>query len=181
MDVGQEQVIHQNAQQQPYFPPQSPIDEVTLVSQTNPHSLLVELQHKLRSEIAIEDQYGNKMWERPPEIKPMLNERGVHSILIDAYSVVNQNTILSNLSEEDVSKIVIELGKSVTFKLAMNWKEFECEKSNLSTIVLTVSTMAYTALRRGFEQGERTFLKTAVRTTETIMQRPQEAKQDKGF
>ena len=178
MDYTPEQIEYinmQNAQQQqqiPYFPPVSPINENTLVSQTNPKDILEELQHKLRSEIPESGPDGKINWKRPSEVRPMMNERGIHSVLVDCYGIINQNTILSNLDEEDVRVMVLEHSKALTLKLAVNWKEFECEKSNLSTIVLIVASMIYTSLRRGFNQDERTFLKTAVRSTEQIMVRP---------
>ena len=149
-------------------PPMQPsINETTLVSQTNPQGLIDELAHKLRSEIKITTDNGER-WVRPEGIDPMLNEKGIYSILVDVYSITNQGTILSNLTEDIVSKIVTELGKTVTFKLAMNWKEYECKKSNLSTIVLIVCNMSYMSLRRGMDQGERNFIKNVGRYTEHI-------------
>jgi len=154
--------------QMPYFPPQPSINETTLVSQTNPQGLIDELGHKLRSEIKKTEEDGSTKWVRPEGIDPMLNEKGIYSILVDVYSITNQGTILSNLTEDIVSKIVTELGKTVTFKLAMNWKEYECKKSNLSTIVLIVCNMSYMSLRRGMDQGERNFIKNVGRYTEHI-------------
>lgn len=168
----------QQQQNQEYlYPPiQSPINENTLVSQTNPKDILDELAHKLRCELEVNDTESSdksaKKWYRPDEVRPLLNEKGVYSILVDAYGIVNQCTILSNLNDEDVRVMILEHGKALTLKLAVSWKEFDIDKSNLSTIVLITTSMIYTALKRGFQQGERTFLKTAVSSREQIMIRP---------
>jgi len=171
----QQNMIPQDPQssQLPYFPPQSSIKETTLVSQTNPQPLLEELSHKLRCEMPETQEDGRIKWVKPAGVEPLLNEKGIHSILVDVYSITNQGTILSNLNEEIVSKIVIEVGKAIVFKLATNWKEYECKKSNLTTIVLTVCNMSYMALRRGMDQGERTFIKSVGRYTEQVAVRPQ--------
>jgi len=165
----------------PVMPLQSPINDVTLVTQTDPHRLVEELRHKLKCEIPVMNQEtGQEEWQRPEGITPLLDDQGINSVMADVYGIVNQITILSNLSEDDVSNMVIELGKVVTYKLSMNWKEFEIQKSNLSTIVLMVTNMCYTAGRRGMDGGERVFLKTAVRTSETIINRPNQSQQMNG-
>ena len=168
----------QQGQQGEYlYPPiQSPINENTLVSQTNPKEILEELAHKLRCELEVTDHESSdksaKKWYRPDEVRPLLNEKGVHSILVDAYGIVNQITILSNLNDEDVRVMVLEHAKALTLKLAQTWKEFDIDKSNLTTIVLITTSMIYASLKRGLNQGERTFLKTAVSSREQIMIRP---------
>jgi len=179
MDFGeyQAQMAQQDQQDQaqsPYpliLPPQSPIDDVTLVTQTNPAPLLIELAHKLKCEIEFEED-GKKVWKRMEGIEPMINDIGIHSVLVDVYGIVNQGTILSNLTIEDVENITIEIGKVVTFKLASNWKEYGIKKPNLSTIVFAITNPCYIALKRGLDQGERTFLKTAVKSTEHVMINP---------
>lgn len=174
IDASQLQQSQQNPQEQPmpyYQPPQSPIDDVTLVTQTNPQPLIIELSHKLKCEIEVEEN-GQKKWIRPKGIEPLLNDKGIYSLLVDVGSIVNQCTILSWLEERDVENITIEIGKTVTFKLAMNWKEYELKKSNLTTVVFAVTNLCYTALKRGMNQGERTFLKTAVRSTEHMIINP---------
>lgn len=169
----------QQSSQFPAFPPTQVIDDVTLVTQTNPRPLIEHLLHVLRCEVETPNGKGGTEWKRPQGRRPLLNEDGIHSILADVYPVVNQSTILSNLDEEDVSKTVIELGKTVTLKLMRNWKEFECDKANLTTIVFSVTNMAYTALKRGLGQGERNFLKTSVRTTENVLYRPKSLEPEK--
>jgi len=159
----------------PVQPFQSPISDSTIISQTNPNSMVQELRRKLKCEIEVIDpETKQPKWEKMEGIKPMMNDQGINSVMADVHGLVNQLTVLSNISEEDASNLTIELGKTLTYKLAMNWKEFEVDKSNLSTIVLIITNMAYMASRRGMDQGERIFLKTAVRTTENIISRPME-------
>lgn len=161
-----------NSQNYPlYQPPQPPIDDVTLVTQTNPGALIIEWMHKMKGQIEV-DENGQKKWITPQGAEPLMNDNGIHSCLIDIYSVVNQCTILSWIDREDVENITIEVGKAVTFKLAMNWKDYELKKCNLTTVVLSITNLCYMALNRGKDQGERTFLKTAVRSSEHVMIQP---------
>lgn len=141
--------------------------DATLVGQTNPKPLIQDLIHYYRCEIEVPNKMGGTKWERPQGVRPMMNEFGIHSVIIDVYSVVNQGTVLSNLTEEDVANITIQVHMNLISKLGMNWREYEIEKANLSTILWVTSNMCYMALKRGLNQGERGFLKKTVFSNET--------------
>lgn len=136
--------------------------DATLVGQTNPRQIIEDLKHYYRCEVEVPNGRGGSKWERPQGIKPLLNERGVHSIIIDVFGYVNQGTILSNLSDDDVGKLTIECGWTVAKKLKRKHKEFNCDEWNMTTIVMTTATMAKMALLRAKNQGERGFLRHVV-------------------
>ena len=155
---------------------QQKVNETTLVSQTNPRPLIEELTHKLRGEIPEFGKDGQILkWYRPEGIKPMLNERGIYSILVDVDTLTNQGTILSNLDDQKVANITQRLAMTIIKKIAINWKEFDCEKSNMETVCFAIIDMSHMALLRGMDQGERNFIKNVGRYTEhiTMGQQPQ--------
>ena len=105
-----------------------------------------------------------------------LNEDGRTAITTIIKSVVNTNTILSNLTEKEISKIIIDIGDEITMLLIMGHEDFDVDKRNLVTIVSLCCRMCYLSLKRCLNQGERIFLKTAIRSHETniVRHQPQE-------
>ena len=159
---------------QGYYPygQQPDSQDLSLVEQTNPKDILREIELTLRGY-----RYDSirEEWVPPTGLcSPIVNEMGLNSLMADAKSVINQNTILSNLNKEEISKIIIRLGRSVKNKIKMNWKEFAVDKSNLDTSVFAVTDPAFTALKRAMGEGEKRFLKTSVRAIEsyTSMAKP---------
>lgn len=147
-----------------YGYPNEPQD-LSLVEQTNPKEVLKEIEMTLKGMVYDSDK-GE--WYLPIGFKPIVNELGLNSLMADARSVINQNTILSNFEIDQISRIIIRLGRSVKNKIKMNWKEFGIEKSNLDTAVFAVTDPAYSSLMRAKGEGEKRFLKTSVRAIESF-------------
>jgi len=141
-------------------------NEITLVSQTNPQTLLDEFEHKLKGEIKELNDNGEEKWIK--KFDAIANNSGIQSIIVDLGSIVNQNTILSNLEEDDIRKLTVEFGKMLTFKLMIKYKTYDIQKSNLNTIVMGATSLVFISLKRGFKEGERKFLKTTVRSQEHL-------------
>jgi len=152
--------------QLPYMMQEQAKQEATLVGQTNPRPLIDDLIHYYRCEIEMPDGKGGKKWSRPDGIKPLMNELGVHSVIIDVYSIVNQGTVLSNITDEDVANLTIQIHMNLIEKLGSDAELFELENSNLNTVLWTTSNMCYMALKRALNQGERGFLKKVVFSNE---------------
>ena len=145
--------------------------DLSLVEQTNPSQTLKEIELTLRGYHydSIKEQ-----WIIPDGGKPLLNHLGLNSLMADARSVINQNTILSNYKIEQIASLIIRLGRTIKNKVKMNWKEWGIDKSNLDTVVFAVTDPAYASLMRALGEGEKRFLKTSVRAIEsfTSMQKP---------
>jgi len=139
-------------------------EESSLVKQTNPNAVLLDIEMTLRGKKWDDDE---KKFVRPIGCEALLNELGINSLMADARGIINQNTIMSNLNKEEISKMLIQLGDTITNKLEINWKEFAISKSNLSTCVDTILYAAKAALNRALGEGEKRFLKTSVRAIES--------------
>lgn len=139
------------------YNPVEPVSDVTLVTQTDPKKVLEDIEHFYRGEVF---NYEEKKWVKKGE--PLMNEDGIASFLIDIASLVNQNTILSNLSEHEINRIIILFSRTIINKLSMKWKEFNIDKTNFDTIWNTTLNMAYMALKRAMNQGERNYHKKII-------------------
>ena len=149
-----------------YYPQQS--NDASLIIQTDPKHILDRIEHILRRDKL--NEQGE--WVKQAGIKPMINELGLNSIMVDAEGIINQNTIMSNLTAAEIARIILELGDILLTKMLMESDEWAVEDSDIETIIFTILNMSYIALKRGFMEGERRFLKTSVRSHETIRINP---------
>lgn len=149
----------------------STAEALSLLTQTNPAELVAQIEHMLAGEVwnPTDEKYEEKQTS-------FLNEDGRTAIATIIKSVVNTNTILSNLTEKEISKIIIDIGDEITMLLIMGHEDFDVDKRNLVTIVSLCCRMCYLSLKRCLNQGERIFLKTAIRSHETniVRHQPQE-------
>lgn len=160
----------QSGYEYPIYPQaQQEVIDMDLVTKTNPKVLTDEIEHKLKGEVY---DAQHEKWIKKPYSRPFMNEEGIWRIMSIITSMINQNTILSNLTENEIRNLILQLGEEVIDLLAMKHKEFEVDKGDLTPIVDMVTRMAYIALKRGFNEGERKFLKTTVRSSEIIRASP---------
>lgn len=154
-------------EQYPYYPygqqTANPQD-LSLVEQTNPKEVLKEIEMTLKG---MTYDYQKEEWKLLKDAQPIVNDLGVNSLMTDARPFINQISTLSNISIDQISKIVVNLGRTVKNKLKMNWKEFGIDKSNLSTVVFAITNPAFMTGLRAMGEGERRFLKTSVRAVES--------------
>lgn len=151
--------------------------EATLVKQVDPARLLNDIIHGLRGEIKEENEEGGIIWNSIG--KPLMNEKGVRAIIVDLSHTLSQNTTLSNLEEDEVGKITVECGKVVISKLAIRYAEWQVDKADLSTIVLTITQPIFFALKRAMKEGDKKFFKTTIRSQETVNIMPRQQEQKK--
>lgn len=155
-----------------YSPP--PNNEASLVIQTDPKHILDRIEHILRRD-KID---GQGEWKPQKNVAPMLNEEGLNSLMVDAEGLINQNTVMSNLTEKEIKRIVLQLGDTLLTKVMIKSTEWKIDDGDVETIIFTILNMAYIALKRGYMEGERRFLKTSVRSHETIRINPTQQEQN---
>jgi len=156
--------------------PYQQVDDASLVKATRPEKVIDEIEHRLKGEIYDDN---TEKWIIPKGVKPLINEIGIRSIMIDIRSIMNQNTILSNLRDDEVSHIIVGLGDTIITKLMMRHEEFGVDQAELTTIVYLVCNTSYCALKRGYFEGERRFLKTTTQEKIGVMQYPQQMQEKK--
>jgi len=151
----------------PYMFQQPPPETASVISQTNPSKILEKIEHSLRGEIY--DHENQKWIEREAA---WLNKQGIGQVMIIAQSIINQNTIMSNLDDREIRNMIITLADELILLLRMRYQEFEVDKAKLTSIVNLVCRLAFCSLKRGWLGDEKKFLNTSLQSREIITQRP---------
>lgn len=141
-----------------------------IIAQVNPALIIEELIHSLRGEVFNETK---NTWEK---VYPaLMNQKGIQRFSNLVRSFINSNTTLSNLEEKDIIKQTWFFGRTVINLITIRYKDFEIDRGDFDLIKSMVINMAYFALRRACDEGERGFIQPIIRTTENvqIQQQPQ--------
>jgi hypothetical protein len=121
---------------------------------TNPQNLLYKMELTLRS--MIEDGDGNltKVGE------PLLNDLGISSVIGIVESIVNQDTVMSNLTKEDIEALRNFLADTLAKDLMINRIKYAIKTvSARDKIFFTVVSTSYICMRRAFEGDDKKFWK----------------------
>jgi len=145
--------------------------DASFAKQVDPKGMLVEIKHILRGDSW--DDEGKK-WKSTKH--PQINEIGITSIMADLYPIINQNTTLSELDKEEISKVMISIAHRIVVKLAVSGEDFGIDESNYSTVLDGIRYQMLMTLKRSQEGGERKLWRTTIRSTDTRVSRPPEEK-----
>ena len=146
-----------NEQQQTPYAPQmfeaQQEHQAVLVEQTNPKRIVKSIILRLMGR----EEQQDGTYEQVAE--PKLNKVGVDNVWFILDSHINQNTILSNLKEGTISKIMDILQSDIVDDLAMNWRAYGIsKKSDLDTINNSILTNIFLCLKRAEGQNEKNWL-----------------------
>jgi hypothetical protein len=126
----------------------------TIVVMTNPSDELYKLELVLKG--LIDDGRGGVRSVG----EPLLNEFGVNSVLGLVRSVVNRNTIMSNLDKGEVSVMMDFLGDTISRDLMMNRITYGITSpAARDKIFFNCMSLSFGVLKRGFEEGDKRFWK----------------------
>lgn len=113
--------------------------------------ILEDIEHQLRGELYNET---TDQWEQKGK-KMIKSEDGIRDILGELYTFLNRNVILSELTDEEIRKLTMELSKSLVFSLGKKADEYtDNNTSDLSSVVRTVSRTAFFTMKRAKDRGE---------------------------
>lgn len=149
----------QQEMQQPEIrssPYQSPMYNygASIITLTNPESEVYKLELTLRNMVLDERGNARKLGD------PLMNDAGISSVLGITQTILNQVTIMSNLSKNEIPALMLFLNDSICMDLMQNRKAYEIKKSGTrSKIFFTVMTYCFIAQKRAFEEGDRRFWK----------------------
>ena len=138
--------------------------QAALLEQLNPEKLIIELKLTLKGQ-RFDEEKGIIIQEG----NPLMNDLGIGRMISSVRGIVNQNTIMSSLKESMIFKIMDEFCSDIIDDLTLNWKEYGIKyKTDLDRIEGTCKRMAFLALMRCREGGERNFLgRTTVESIST--------------
>lgn len=121
---------------------------------TSPEDELYMMELELRSMSVDKDGNVSQIGE------PLLNEKGIRSIILQVRATMSRVAILSNLNDKMVSILTLYMAESLVKDLMMNNTVYEIKNVSARTkIFRTVNTNVYIALKRAQDEGERKFWK----------------------
>ena len=148
---------------------QANADAANLIQQINPDAQVEVFERVLRGE---KYNYDTGLWEK--KYKTFINDDCLSEIMPIVRAIVCLNTTISNLDDDEVRNIIIELNDELSILFRLKYKEFGIEKANLSTICNMICRMAYMALKRGYMKGDKELIKgTTIRHEQIHVGMPQ--------
>lgn len=100
--------------------------------------------------------------------QPLMNEYGINSIIGIVQSVVNQVTIMSNVTKAEIEPIMEFLSDTLARDLMINRVEYKINTlAARDKIFFTALTTSFLTLKRAFEEGDKRFWKGSVQEYRT--------------
>lgn len=165
-------------QQQPQFNPQQINEAMSLslmqrlpgdliTEMLKPVDILEEIEHKLRNE-RWTIKGGRGSWFRGENNKALVNEDGINNILSLVSPLTSRSIILSYYEKGEIEIRLIKMLDDLCDSLKVNYKRWEIDKNNLSTIVNIIWMLVEASMKRALYGGERDFLGKTTERRETI-------------
>lgn len=111
---------------------------------------------------------------------PLLNDKGAANMIRLMRSMLNRVTYVSNLEEEDIRALVVELAYAIQDDLIMHKKDYEIrDTTDMTTIRTIITYKAFEAGMSALDNGFRRFLKQGIVET-TINTQGNQIKAGKG-
>ena len=134
--------------------------------------ILDELEHKLQGEVLIFKTLPNGMqtqqWIKKGKV--WVNKSGAMAITSIVGNYVNTITISSDLSEEDIHSIMINLGIELAKYLPMKKKEFDLQIEDISMLHTFILDQVYASLLKAKNGADRKVMSEMVELRETVSQ-----------
>ncbi len=126
-------------------PPMHTLDQKVLDQILDPSFVIERFRRNLLGLIQVKED-GKFKWLRLGE--PIMSEDGVRQVvsLIDRY--INRNTLLSNLTEEEVYEIMRNFSKTLTKWLDNNKDLYGIERKDINIIKTSIVDMVFFALKQ---------------------------------
>jgi len=120
---------------------------------TDPDSILERMERRLRGQEVIEGQIKSTG-------RRLMNDRGVNEVMGNVGSVVSRDSYVTNLDEEHVIALIYNLRDVLIEQLMQNRYNYKIDTdTDRTSIVFICLSMSFTALRRGYKEGDRRFFK----------------------
>lgn len=138
----------------PYMREQVAMAQAAVIEQLNPSHMLNEMEMILRGEF--KDEKTGKLIKK---VRPLMNDKGIQKMITYCRGIINTNTVISFLDNNEIRKIMNELSDDLVDDLSLNWKEYGItSKPDLDYINNIVLVMMFLSLKRCLQGGERNFL-----------------------
>lgn len=134
----------------------------SIVLLTNPEDKVFKLEIFLRGMVV--DAKG----VAEPSGEALLNDKGVCSVLGNVQSLVNQDTVMSNLNEQEIPILMDFFGDTLAKDLMVNRVLYGINNpAARDKIYMASFNCVYICLKRAFEEGDKRFWKGSVQEFRT--------------
>lgn len=132
----------------------------SLLIQLEVRSIIESVKHVLQCETAIQQNNGAWVWKRAAGIQPLINEKGMYTVLGFLEPRLTKIFQLSIHDEEIINNITLSVSSNVTASICDNWDEFNIKDySSARLIIELVTDTVYSTLRKSKDGEYLKFLK----------------------
>lgn len=129
---------------------------------TNPENDLYKIELTFRGMILDREGQPKKVGD------PLMNEKGISSVIGQMQSVVSQNTIMGNLDKSEILALLDFLADTLAKDLMTNRINYDIKAGSArDKIYFSALTTAFVTMKRSSEEGERRFWKGSVQEVHT--------------
>lgn len=135
-------------------------DTSQVMERADPEIVMENIIHKLRGETWTPNE---GKWIENTKLKKYVNEEGISKIIAQLQTFLNYNTTLSNLDEREISRVILGYGKfNLRKSIYLHHKDWDIQLEDATAIVFIVLYPVYFALKRGYNEGDKKFLKGTI-------------------
>jgi len=109
----------------------------------DPYVVIERFRRNLRGEMFSQEQ---RKWVLLG--KRAMNDKGIREVISVLDTYVNRNTLLSNLDDEEIYKMILTLNKELNTLFYLRWKMFALEIEDISLLATRISDMCFLALKQ---------------------------------
>jgi len=138
---------------------------------TNPDNELHRMELTFRSEII------NKDGEPVMIAEPLMNDKGIASVIGQVQAIVNRVTIFSNLNKAEIPMLMDFLADTLAKDLMVNRISYGLNTiSARDRIYYTALTTAFVTMKRAYEEGDKRFWKGSVQEIHSKVEQSQKSR-----
>lgn len=129
------------------------------------------------AELAFRSQRKNTRGQIMTVGEPLMNEEGINSVIGMINSLLNQVTVMSNINKTQVEAVLINFSDTLVKDLMVNRLKYGIRSVSARDKILTISSnVASMAVFRGYEEGDKRFLKGNVQEIHSHIESSQKSR-----
>lgn len=124
----------------------------SLKLQLDHNEVIQDILHTLKNEEPIALKDGSVVWQAPKNVRPLINDQGIVTVLTVLRSRINKVNILSDFDEKVIERMLNDIHEDLTDDFFMNFDFYEIKDiATASEIVSLVTDTVYGTLRKGYQ------------------------------
>ena len=124
-----------------------------------------------KAELTYRSQYEDANGKVHQMGEPLMNERGITSVIGQMQSLVNQVTIMSNLEEKEIQSLIMMFANTIIKDLMINRTRYDIKRmTDRNKIFSTAISTCYICMKRAYKEGDKRFWKGSVQELKTTVE-----------